>query len=144
MPVGAEGCGVGPTSKASSLGPTADWMSCCRIAGSRRHQPEGHLRAGSTWVARALTDLWLRTIRQVFHPDCWPIYGLNFVCFSRSVQSRNGNRTRVLQIATFHSSNWLTVFVSPCLSSVSRYSSTVLGGFFRDWRWLPACAAERV
>jgi hypothetical protein len=54
--------------------------------------------------------------------------------FRRQFNSRFGNRTRVRQIATFHSRNWPTVCVSPCLSSVSRYSSTVLGGFFSDRR----------
>lgn len=64
--------------------------------------------------------------------------------FRSQFNSRNRNRTRVRQIATFHSRNCPTVCVRPCLSRVSRYSSAVLGGFFSERRWLAACAAERV
>ena len=40
--------------------------------------------------------------------------------FRRLFNCRFGNRTRVRQIATFHSRNRPTVCVSPCLSRVSR------------------------
>ena len=63
--------------------------------------------------------------------------------FPRQFNSRFGNRTRVRQIATFHSRNWPTVCVRPCLSRVSRYSSVVLGGFFSDRRWLAAASQTR-